>query len=236
MSTLDSLAPDIWIASGADIVSAGFRYPTRMTVIRLSGERLFICSPVAPTPDLVDAVNALGQVAFIVAPNSLHYVHLEAWSAAFPAATLYAAPGLLKRAGDRLARLTFVAELGDTPPPDWSAEIDQTAMTGCAITTEIVFFHRKTGVVVFTDLLQNFPRGWFSGVQALIAKLDGMIAPEPQTPKKFRLAFTDRKAARASLARILAWPSRQVVMAHGDPVRANAPAFLARAFRWLSKT
>ena len=47
-------------------------------------------------------------------------------------------------------------------------------MRGNAITTEAVFFHRKSGVALFCDLLQHFPPGWFTGWRAVIAKLDGM--------------------------------------------------------------
>jgi hypothetical protein len=52
-------------------------------------------------------------------------------------------------------------------------------------------------------------------------------------PQKFRLAFTDRKAARDGLRRILEWPAEKVVMAHAEPVRAEGRAFIERAFRWL---
>jgi hypothetical protein len=60
-----------------------------------------------------------------------------------------------------------------------------------------------------------------------------MTAPEPQVPRKFRFAFTDKAAARAALTRILAWPADRVVMAHADPVHEEGQAFIARTFRWL---
>jgi hypothetical protein len=44
-----------------------------------------------------------------------------------------------------------------------------------------------------------------------------MLAAEPSVPTKFRLAFTNRRAARASLDRILSWPAKKVLMAHGTP-------------------
>jgi hypothetical protein len=52
-------------------------------------------------------------------------------------------------------------------------------------------------------------------------------------PRKFRLAFTDRAAARRRCRRILAWPAEQVLMAHGPVIESDGQAFLARAFRWL---
>lgn len=229
MTTLERFGDDIWIAPGPVVTSMAFRYPTRMAVIRLTNGKLFIWSPVAISPDLRAEIDALGEVSFIIAPNSLHYVFLKDWNAAWPNAALYAAPGVR----ERCRNLTFAGDLGDEAPAAWAREIEQVPMRGNLITTEIVFFHRRSSTVLFTDLIQHFRPGWFKGLQALIAKLDGMTGAEPQVPRKFRTAFTNRKAARASLARILAWPARQVLMAHAEPVTIDGQAFIVRTFRWL---
>ena len=221
---------DIWI-TGGDVVSvAGFRYPTRTAVMRLSDGGLFVWSPVALTGALRAAVDAIGAVRFIVAPNSLHHLYVGEWQSAYPASRVFAPPALAARRRD----LRFDGELGDVPDAAWAGEIDQVLMR-CALTTEAVFFHRASGTVLFTDLFQHFPPGWFKGWRAVVARLDRMTGFEPAVPQKFRLAFTDRRAARASLSRILAWPAERVLMAHGVPVTAEAQAFLARAFAWLSR-
>ena len=100
------------------------------------------------------------------------------------------------------------------------------------IAPEIVFFHRASGTLLFTDLLQQMPRGWYRGWRALVARLDLMCESQPTVPRKFRLA-TDKRPARAALETILRWPAQNIVMAHGTPVTADAPAFLLSAFRWL---
>ena len=142
---------------------------------------------------------------------------------------VFAPPGLRKRRKD----IAFDKDIADAAPPEWAGQIDQVAVKGNRITTEIVFFHAKSGTVLFTDLIQHFPDGWFKGWRALVAKLDGMTGPEPRVPQKFRVAFADRKAAGASVDRILAWPAQKVLMAHADPVRANGRAFIERTFAWL---
>lgn len=227
---LAELGPDIWLADGPATDSYGFRYPTRMAVIRLSDSGLFIWSPVALSDLLRDELATLGEVRHIVAPNSLHHVFLGEWREAYPTARQWAAPGLRARRAD----LAFDDDLGDAPPAAWADDIDQVVVRGNRITTEVVFFHRPSRVVLFTDLIQQFPRGWFSGLQGLIARLDLMTQAEPATPRKFRVAFTDRPAARAALRRILDWPAKKVVMAHGAPVETDGAAFVARAFRWLT--
>ena len=227
---LKSFAKEVWIADGPDVVIVGFHYPTRMAVIRLSDGSLFIWSPIPLTDGLRTEVDALGQVRHIIAPNSLHHLFLPAWKRAYPAARLYAPPGLRRKRQD----IVFDADLGAAPAPDWAGEIDQVLMQGNLITTEVVFFHTKSGTVLFTDLLQQLPASSFSGWRALVAKLDLMVGPEPSVPRKFRVAFTNRRAARDALERIFAWPAEKVLMAHGTPVENDARAFLRRAFRWLA--
>jgi len=226
---LTPFGTSIWIADGPDAAVAGFHYPTRMAVIRLNGGGLFVWSPVALNDGVKAQVDALGPVHHVVAPNALHHLHLREWKRAYPNAAFHAPPGLRKKRPD----IAFDADLGDAPSPAWTGEIDQVAMRGNLITTEIVFFHRASATVLFTDLLQQIPAGSVSGWRAMIARLDRMTGAEPQVPNKFRLAFTHRRAARPALQRILAWPAQRVLIAHGTPVEKDAPAFLRRAFAWL---
>lgn len=229
---LEPFGSEIWIVGSSDTVAiAGFRYPVRMAVIRLPSDRLFLWSPIRLTDDLRHEIETLGEVRYIVAPNSLHHLFLPDWAEAFPEARVYAAPRLRRKRKD----IAFHDGLRDTPSDEWAGEIDQVLMRGNAITAEVVFFHRKSGTVLFVDLLQQFPADWFTGWRAAVAKLDLMVGSEPAVPRKFRLAFTNRRAAREALERILAWPAEQVLIAHGTPVRSDARAFLRRAFRWLSK-
>lgn len=230
-AVLEEFGPEIWIASGPQVTAAlGFNYPTRMAVIRLGSGELFIWSPTALTEELGAELALLGPVRHLVAPNSLHDLFIASWKQAYPAARLYAAPGLQEKRRD----LAFDAEITDDAILPWTSEIAHIVMAGNAITTEVVFFHAKSGTALFTDLLQQFPPRWFKGWRALIAKWDLMLAPEPSVPRKFRLAFTDRRVARASVERLLAWPVEKVLMAHGTPVRSEGHAFLKRAFRWLT--
>ena len=213
-----------------DVAVIGFHYPTRMAVVRLSDGSLFIWSPIRLADSVRAAVDAIGQVRHIIAPNSLHHLFLPEWKRAYPGAKVYAPPGLRKKRKD----IVFDADLGRAPSPDWVAEIDQVLMHGNLITTEVVFFHGKSRTVLFTDLIQQLPNNLISGWRAVVAKLDLIVGPEPSVPRKFRAAFTNRRAARDSLAYILAWPVEKVLMAHGTPVENDAREYLRRAFGWLT--
>ena len=227
---LKEFGHEIWTADGSDVTVVGFHYPTRMAVVRLSDGGLFIWSPIQLTDRLWAEVDAVGQVRHIIAPNSLHHLFLTEWKRAYPGAKVYAPPGLRKKRHD----IVFDDDLGSVPSPDWVEEIDQVLMHGNLITTEVVFFHVESGTVLFTDLIQQLRIDLISGWRAMVAKLDLIVGPEPAVPRKFRVAFINRRAARGALEHILAWPAEKVLMAHGTPVEEDTPAYLRRAFGWLT--
>jgi Domain of unknown function (DUF4336) len=106
---LKEFGQEIWTADGPDVAVVGFRYPTRMAAVRLSDGSLFIWSPIQLTASLRAAVDALGPVQHIVAPNSLHHLFLPVWKHAYPGAKVYAPPGLRKKRAD----IIFDADLGN---------------------------------------------------------------------------------------------------------------------------
>ena len=227
---LKQFGTEIWIADGTSVSTGGFHYATRMAIIRLSDGGLFIWSPIKLTDKLRADVDQLGEVRHLVAPNTLHHLFLDDWRFEYPEARLYAPPGLRGKRKE----IDFDGDLGDEPVADWAGDIDQVVVPGCLITKEVVFFHRRSATALFTDLVQQFPQGWFSGWREIVARLDLMVGAEPAVPRKFRNTFINRRAARAALVRILAWPTEKVLMAHGTPVDRDGRAFIGRAFRWLT--
>ena len=228
---LEQLGANLWIADGPVVkANMGFCYPTRMAVVRLNDGHLLIWSPIAASPALVEAATALGEPRFLVAPNTLHHVFMREWAEPFPAADVYGPRALAQKRSD----IAFSGFLEDEAvAAQWSGEIERVVLGGNRIMTEIVFFHRASGTAIFTDLIQHFEHGWFSGWRGIVARLDAMQGAEPAVPRKFRVAFIDRAATRKKVERILQWPTEQVLFAHGAPVRRDGQAFLKRAFAWL---
>ena len=226
---LTKIGENIHVAEGPPICGAvGFHYPTRMIVITLPDGGLFLWSPVELNDGLKTVVDALGPVSYLIAPNTLHHMHIGDWKAANPDARLIGPAELVDKRPD----LSFDGVLED-PPAGWANAIDQVVIDGNRIMTEVVFFHRESGTVIFTDLIQQMPRGWYTGWRAIVARLDLMTAPRPEVPRKFRAAFRDRKAAKAQIQRIMDWPVETIVMAHGPVVTRDAKRELQRMYQWL---
>ena len=228
---LQDFGTDIWIADGPVVVGGGgFRYPTRMAVMRLADGELVIWSPVSLSLELRQAVGRLGPVGFIIPPNALHHSFVGEWQEAYPHAKTLAPPTLAEKRTD----LRFDGGVAATAPSSWEGQIDLIIFEN-AIASEAVLFHYPSGTAIFTDLLQNLPEDWYHGWRALVARLDLMTGPVAEVPRKFRLATTDRNAARASLAKVLEWPTDRILMAHGRPILTDARQHLRRAFSWLTR-
>lgn len=224
---------NLWLFDGPTVTgAAGFQFPTRMVVVRLPKDGgLWVWSPVALSQDIRDAIDTLGPVRHLVAPNSLHYTFLAEWAVAYPNARVQAAPNLSQKTAGTMIHST----LGVEPDPLWAGALDQVVVRGNRITTEVVFFHRETATVLVTDLVQQIPQGWYSGWRAIVARLDLMTAPIPSVPRKFRIATTDKSAARDDVKRILEWPVHRLVMAHGTPMQSGGKEALQQAFSWLMR-
>jgi hypothetical protein len=228
---LQQIADALWIYEGGSVSFYGFRFPTRMSVIRLPGDRLWIHSPEKLNDGLKEELSALGHVAYLISPNKLHHFFLDAWLEAFPAAKSYAAPGLIKKRPD----LRFDVELCERAEDAWVDEIEQTLFRGSPLMVEAVFFHKASRTLILTDLIENFDPCTLNHWQRLVARLAGILAPNGRMPLDWRLSFRfgGRTQARAELARMLSWQPDNIILSHGRCIFADGTAFLTESFSWL---
>jgi hypothetical protein len=229
-SRLERVDGGIWIAEGPTVSFYGFPYPTRMTLVRLSGGDLWICSPIELDAGLEREVRGLGPLRYVVSPNKIHHLFLGRWAKAWPQAKLYASPGLARRRRD----LPFAAELGDDPDPAWAGDIDQVIFHGSFAMEEVAFFHRTSRTAIFTDLIQKFDAARLGGWRGLVMKLDGLVGPNGSTPREWRLSFLNRRAARRALHEAVAWNPERLIIAHGEWVRRDGRRALERSLSWMS--
>ncbi|SFM70113.1 DUF4336 domain-containing protein [Marinobacter zhejiangensis] len=227
---MKSLGQGIWIFDGGTVSFCGMPYSTRMTVVRLASGQLWIHSPVALTPGLRLELDAMGPVAYLVAPNALHHLFLADWQQVYPRAALFGTEELIRKRPD----LKFSGELnaGDYFP--WTGDIDQLLFTGSSAMEECVFFHKPSSTLILTDLVENFAPEKLSPWQRVMARAVGIVAPNGKTPLDWRLSFLfGKREARRHMLRILSWSPRSVVMAHGEVVEDGGVDFLKRSFSWL---
>ena len=75
----------------------GMQLGTRMTVIKMKTNSLFLHSLTKLTHVLKNILDELGKVSIIVCPNKLHHLYINSYVENYPKAKLYAAPGLEKK-------------------------------------------------------------------------------------------------------------------------------------------
>lgn len=223
---LRQLAPDLWVAEQPQRF-LGFELGARMTVVRLTGSRLLLHSPISRSRELAEEVERLGSPTFIVAPNRFHHLYARDWSSAYPDASLYVAPGVEAKRPD----LEIRAVLGESPLAGWSDVLDQTLVGGFPLTNEVVFFHRPSGTLIASDLAFNVGPD-SSPLTRLAFRLSGNYGRLSSTLLERRFV-RDRAAFRSSVECILRWPISRIVIAHGAVVESGAHAALAGAYSWL---
>jgi len=226
---LEPFGESLFVADGPAVSFFGFPYPTRMAVVRLSDGGAWVWSPVALEPQLEQAVESVGPVRHIVSPNKIHHLFLKEWVERWPAARLWAPPGLAARRTD----LHFDAELGDEPDRAWSADIDQTIFRGSPVMEEVVFFHRASRTAIVCDLVQRHDPATATGWKGALMRLDALVGDAGSTPREWRATFLRRGGARVARSKVLAWDPEQLLIAHGSCARRDARAILERALAWI---
>ncbi len=223
---LEPFGPEIWVKR-VPLRFYSFQMGTRMTVIRLSDGGLFVHSPVKMTAETKAAVEALGPVRYLIAPNRLHHLFVGDWADAFPDAELWGVPDLMKKRAD----LRWTGALGDAAEPGWAADLDQ-AMVTSSFQHEAEFCHRRSKTLIVVDLLESV---WPDDGQwhyRLFSKLFGTWQ-RPTTTYDQRLTFVHRAGPRAAVRRMLDWDFERIIMAHGRVVETDAKAVFRDGIAWL---
>jgi hypothetical protein len=231
----DSLVPfadGVWLAH-APVSFLGLRLTSTMVVLRLPERSLLVVSPLALTPERRAAVEALGPVAHLYAPNLYHHAWIQAWAAAFPTARVHAPRGLEKK-HPRL-RVDRWHGPGAPAAPAFTAAgaptIEELPVEGFRL-GETALFHHPSRTLVVADLLQNIGRpshGW----TRTYARMMGFYDRRALSRAIRWTAFNDRKAARRSVDAILDRAAERLIVGHGEPLVTGGHDAVAGAYGWL---
>jgi hypothetical protein len=146
-SVLEAVVPNaIWV-SERPIWFGGVRLRSRTTVVRLPEGGLWVHSPSEPNDDVCAALDALGEVRWIVVPNRFHHLQVPATAARYPHAHVV---------GPRSVRNPKVKLTMGIDDPRFShaiPELTAIPLDGVPFLDETVFFHRPSGSLIGADLL-----------------------------------------------------------------------------------
>jgi hypothetical protein len=223
---LTPFAEGVWVDT-APVRILGMPLTSTMTVLRLGDGSLLLHSPIAMTPERRGAVEALGRVAHLYAPNLFHHLALGEWASAYPSARLHAPAALAKKRPDLRIDRSFPA----APEPAFSGALDELSLDGFRL-EESVLLYRPARTLIVADLVQNIGRPehpwtkFYAGTMGFYDRvaLSRMIR---------WIGISDRAALRRSLDALLALPFDRVIVGHGKELGAEGKAAIAGAYSWL---
>jgi hypothetical protein len=120
-------------------------------------------------------------------------------------------------------------ELGAETPDAWRGAVAHTILGPVRGFSEVALFHGESGTLILTDLafhLVGLPR-WVDRATWRLAGMPPGFGPS-RSARFFLLR--DRALAGAFLERVLAWPFRRVLVAHGEALEEDAIGAFRRAF------
>ncbi len=226
---LEPVADDLWCVR-QPLAMLGLPIGARMTVVRLPDGGLWLHSPISPTEAVRGAVDALGPVRHVVAPNRFHHLSATEWSPHHPEASVHRAPGLETKRPE----LAEATPLSDEPHPDWAPVLDQIVVGGMPLMNEVAFLHRPSRSLIQCDLAfhigPNQP-GLTRAVFRMLGAYDRVA-----TTLVEKIVTRDRAAARASIERILDWDFDRLIPSHGEVFESGAKPAFREAWAWLLET
>jgi len=224
-SIFEVVVPDtIWVTERP--IWFGVRLRARTTVVRLSGCALWVHSPCAPTDDVCAALDALGEVRWIVVPNRFHHLEAPATAARYPNA-LVVGP---KSAEPRNPRVSLAMGTDDPAYIRATPELTSIQLRGVPFLDETVFFHPASGSLIAADLLISACAHdhWTWRVSARIWGRYG----KNRTPPDVRMHTRASAAVAESIAQMRALPLERILVAHADPITDRPVQQLSEAWNF----
>lgn len=223
---LSTVVPDaIWVSERA-VWFSGVRLRARSTVVRLHDRRLLIHSPPLPTPEICDAIDALGEVAYLVVPNCFHHLATPAFAARYPSAVVVGPRSAAAKNGDLRLGVELESGAFEAAVPDF----DAIKVDGCPFLDETVLFHRPTGSLIGADLVisagekDHFTWRWAARITGCYGNVRVPPDVRPKTPRN--------DATARAIDRMTSLPLERILVAHCDPIVDRPAAQLAAAWQF----
>ena len=209
---------------------AGMDIFSRMTIVRLENNKLWVHSPCKFDPELKSEIDRLGDIAYIIAPGNFHHLFVPELQSAYPDAETFLCPGLERKRAD----LDFDWILGNHPDPRWEQEFEQVAIQGTRIINEVAFLHKSTRTLILVDLIENIGDDYTHEAGRLLKfwwKAVFHMWNKPKPAPEYQLGWGDKDVVKKGLEKILSWDFERIILAHGNLIETDAKGIATKAWR-----
>lgn len=204
----------------------GIELGPRMTAIELDNGKLLLHSPIQMTPELVEDIQKLGKVSYIIAPNKWHHLYLESARETFPKAEYFGTQGLM----DKKVGFQLDGVISNEQNLPWNPQLLHAKIEGVPIYDEVVFFHPESHTLILTDLAIHICHShcWKTKLWLRILGSYGKFGWSSIEKKIF---IKDKQAFKHSIDSILKWDFDRIVLSHGALIEKNGKVLLKQAFQ-----
>ena len=231
--TLKLISENLWIVDGPIIHFYGMPFTTRMVVIRMVNNNLWIHSPINLTSALKQELDQLGNVKYLISPNKIHYWYIQDFQKAYPEAITFASDGVQKRSQQAGQSIRWDRELKDIER-DYFPDLEILPMSGNRFMTEYTFFHIPSKSWIVTDIIENFEPNKINPFFRILAYLGGALHPNGGTTRDQRTLFWgNHQLLNKSIDRIKSLNPNRIIMAHGKILDSDIASELNRIFAWV---
>jgi hypothetical protein len=233
INTLKLISENLWIVDGPIIHFYGMPFTTRMVVIRLANNDLWIHSPITLTSALKQELDQLGNVKYLISPNKIHYWYIQDFQKAYPEAITFASDGVQKRSQRAGQSIRWDRELKDIDR-DYFPDLEILPMSGNRFMTEYTFFHIPSKSWIVTDIIENFEPNKINPFFRILAYLGGALHPNGGTTRDQRTLFWgNHQLLKKSIDRVKVLNPKRIIMAHGKILDRDIVSELNRIFAWV---
>lgn len=226
INVFEAVVPNtIWVTE-RPIWFSGIRLRSRTTLVRLSGDVLWVHSPCKPTDEVCRELDALGEVRFIVVPNRYHHLETPATKARYPKALVVGPASAVLRN----PRLNLDTSMTDPAYVRATQELTSIQFDGVPFLDETVFFHRASGSLIAADLLMSSCARdhWTSQVAGRILGHH----ERSRVPPDVRWNTRANDAVARSIEQLQALPVERILAAHSDVITARPLEQLVKAWHF----
>jgi len=206
----------------------GVQVTSQMTIVKTTLNQLILISPVKIDESLKSEIEALGQVAWIVAPNNFHHLFISSAKQAFPEAKIVCPEGLPKKIKTLEEHSIIDVNDGNV----WGADLEALRLYNGGLGDEHVFFHGPSQTLILTDLFM-----WFDEKTNFATKIfTALMGVNSETPKMSRMMkwiYRDKAVLRESFRKILDWDFNRVLLAHSRNIELDAKPQIREAMSFL---
>lgn len=213
--TLERVSPSVVTVTG-DIQMPLTVLERRMTLVRLSGDRLVVYSAMALDEPSMRQLEDLGRPSFLIVPNHLHRTDAFVWKDRYPELVVVAPTGA-RREVEEVVRV-------DTSAPDFGDDsVRFLEVPGTGGRESALEVHEPGGVtLVLNDIVGNLPKS-----AGLVLRALGFAAERPRVPRMVkRVLVKDAPALRSQLQAWADLPVERILVSHGRPIAADAQQVL----------